>query len=96
MTDDETAFDTLITKFSQNIRQIEAAIDRAPAAERPEIGRKLPGLDLERSLEVRKKVERAASPGTRPLFVPWRKEISATRRASAGSDSAQKVIVTSA
>lgn len=41
MSDDETAFDTLITEFSQNIRQIEAAIDRAPAAERPEIERKL-------------------------------------------------------
>jgi type IV secretion system T-DNA border endonuclease VirD2 len=41
MPDDETAFDTLITEFSQNIRQIEAAIDRAPAAERPEIERKL-------------------------------------------------------
>lgn len=41
MTDDETAFDTLITEFSQNIRQIEAAIDRAPASERPEIERKL-------------------------------------------------------
>ncbi len=27
----ESAFDTLITEFSQNIRQIEAAIDRAPA-----------------------------------------------------------------
>jgi type IV secretion system T-DNA border endonuclease VirD2 len=41
MSDDETAFDTLITEFSQNIRQIEAAIDRAPATERPEIERKL-------------------------------------------------------
>lgn len=41
MSDDETAFDTLITEFSQNIRQIEAAIDRAPASERPEIERKL-------------------------------------------------------
>lgn len=41
MSDDETAFDTLITEFSQNIRQIEAAIDRASAAERPEIERKL-------------------------------------------------------
>lgn len=41
MSDDETAFDTLITEFSQNIRQIEAAVDRAPAAERPEIERKL-------------------------------------------------------
>ena len=41
MSDDETAFDTLITEFSQNIRQIEAAIDRAPAAERAEIERKL-------------------------------------------------------
>jgi len=41
MSQDETAFDTLITEFSQNIRQIEAAIDRAPAAERPEIERKL-------------------------------------------------------
>ncbi|CAM9909394.1 unnamed protein product [Chrysoparadoxa australica] len=37
----EPAFDTLITEFSQNIRQIEAAIDRAPASERPEIERKL-------------------------------------------------------
>jgi type IV secretion system T-DNA border endonuclease VirD2 len=41
MSQDETAFDTLITEFSQNIRHIEAAIDRAPAAERPEIERKL-------------------------------------------------------
>ena len=41
MSQDETAFDTLITEFSQNIRQIEAAIDRAPASERPEIERKL-------------------------------------------------------
>lgn len=41
MSQDETTFDTLITEFSQNIRQIEAAIDRAPAAERPEIERKL-------------------------------------------------------
>jgi type IV secretion system T-DNA border endonuclease VirD2 len=41
MSDDETAFDTLITEFSQNIRQIEAAIDREPATERPEIERKL-------------------------------------------------------
>lgn len=41
MSQDETAFDTLITEFSQNIRQIEAAIDQAPAAERPEIERKL-------------------------------------------------------
>ncbi|WP_336421669.1 relaxase/mobilization nuclease domain-containing protein [Roseovarius sp. D22-M7] len=41
MSDDETAFDTLITEFSRNIRQIEVAIDRAPAAERPEIERKL-------------------------------------------------------
>ncbi|MCA0206949.1 MAG: relaxase/mobilization nuclease domain-containing protein [Proteobacteria bacterium] len=41
MSDDEAAFDTLTTEFSQNIRQIEAAIDRAPAAERPEIERKL-------------------------------------------------------
>ncbi|MFN3844340.1 MAG: relaxase/mobilization nuclease domain-containing protein [Paracoccaceae bacterium] len=41
MSDDETAFDTLITEFSQNIRQIETAIDRAPASERPEIERKL-------------------------------------------------------
>jgi len=41
MSDDEAAFDTLITEFSQNIRQIEAAIDRAPAAEQPEIERKL-------------------------------------------------------
>ncbi|MFC3084909.1 relaxase/mobilization nuclease domain-containing protein [Tabrizicola soli] len=41
MSQDETAFDTLITEFSQNIRQIEAAIDRAPAAARPEIERKL-------------------------------------------------------
>jgi type IV secretion system T-DNA border endonuclease VirD2 len=41
MSQDETAFDTLITEFSQNTRQIEAAIDRAPAAERPEIERKL-------------------------------------------------------
>ncbi len=41
MSQDETAFDTLITEFSQNIRQIEAAIDRAPATERPEIERKL-------------------------------------------------------
>ncbi|MBN8292510.1 relaxase/mobilization nuclease domain-containing protein [Rhodobacter sp. NTK016B] len=41
MSQDETVFDTLITEFSQNIRQIEAAIDRAPAAERPEIERKL-------------------------------------------------------
>jgi len=41
MSDDETAFDTLMTEFSQNIRQIEAAIDKAPAAERPVIERKL-------------------------------------------------------
>ena len=41
MSDDDTAFDTLITEFSQNIRQIEAAIDRAPATERPVIERKL-------------------------------------------------------
>lgn len=41
MSQDETAFDTLITEFSQNIRQIEAAIDRATASERPEIERKL-------------------------------------------------------
>ena len=41
MYDDDAAFDTLITEFSQNIRQIEAAIDKAPAAERPEIERKL-------------------------------------------------------
>jgi len=41
MSDDQTAFDTLITEFSQNIRQIEAVIDRAPATERPEIERKL-------------------------------------------------------
>jgi len=41
MSEDETAFDTLITEFSQNIRQIETAIDRAPASERPEIERKL-------------------------------------------------------
>ena len=41
MSQDETAFDTLITEFSQNIRQIEAAIDRAPVSERPEIERKL-------------------------------------------------------
>ena len=41
MSQDEAAFDTLITEFSQNIRQIEAAIDRAPAAERPVIERKL-------------------------------------------------------
>jgi len=41
MSQDETAFDTLITEFSQNIRQIEAVIERAPAAERPEIERKL-------------------------------------------------------
>jgi type IV secretion system T-DNA border endonuclease VirD2 len=41
MSQDETAFDTLITEFSQNIRRIEAAIDRAPASERPEIERKL-------------------------------------------------------
>ena len=41
MSSDDTAFDTLITEFSQNIRQIEAAIDKAPASERPEIERKL-------------------------------------------------------
>ncbi|SIS90533.1 relaxase/mobilization nuclease domain-containing protein [Phaeovulum vinaykumarii] len=41
MSQDETAFDTLITEFSQNIRQIEAAIERAPAGDRPEIERKL-------------------------------------------------------
>jgi len=41
MSQDETTFDTLITEFSQNIRQIEAAIDRAPAPERPQIERKL-------------------------------------------------------
>lgn len=41
MSQDEAAFDALITEFSQNIRQIEAAIDRAPAAERPKIERKL-------------------------------------------------------
>jgi len=41
MSDDDTAFDTLITEFSQNIRQIEVAIERAPAAERPVIERKL-------------------------------------------------------
>ena len=41
MSQDEAAFDTLITEFSQNIRQIEAVIDRASAADRPEIERKL-------------------------------------------------------
>jgi type IV secretion system T-DNA border endonuclease VirD2 len=41
MADDDTAFDTLITEFSQNIRQIETAIEKAPAAERPVIERKL-------------------------------------------------------
>lgn len=41
MSDDDAAFDTLITEFSQNIRQIETAIGRAPASERPEIERKL-------------------------------------------------------
>lgn len=41
MSQDETAFDTLLTEFSHNVRQIEAAIERAPAAERPEIERKL-------------------------------------------------------
>jgi type IV secretion system T-DNA border endonuclease VirD2 len=41
MSQDETTFDTLITEFSQNILQIEAAIDKAPASERPEIERKL-------------------------------------------------------
>ena len=41
MSYDEKAFDTLITEFSQNIRQIEAAIEKAPAAERPVIERKL-------------------------------------------------------
>jgi type IV secretion system T-DNA border endonuclease VirD2 len=41
MSQDETTFDTLITEFSQNIRQIEAAIDKAPPSERPEIERKL-------------------------------------------------------
>jgi type IV secretion system T-DNA border endonuclease VirD2 len=41
MSTDDTAFDTLITEFSQNIRQIEVAIDKAPASERPEIERKL-------------------------------------------------------
>lgn len=41
MSQDDAAFDTLITEFSQNIRQIEAVIDKASAAERPEIERKL-------------------------------------------------------
>ncbi|WP_306006443.1 relaxase/mobilization nuclease domain-containing protein [Aquicoccus porphyridii] len=41
MSQDEAALDTLITEFSQNIRQIEAAIDRASATERPVIERKL-------------------------------------------------------
>lgn len=41
MTDDESRFDTLITEFSQNVREIEAAIDQAPAAEKPVIERKL-------------------------------------------------------
>ena len=41
MRDDETGFDDLLEQFSQNISQIEVAIDRAPAAERPVIERKL-------------------------------------------------------
>lgn len=41
MPQDEAAFDTLITEFSQHIRQIEAVIDKASAADRPEIERKL-------------------------------------------------------
>ena len=41
MRDDETGFDDLLEQFSLNIRQIEVAIDRAPAAERPVIERKL-------------------------------------------------------
>ncbi|WP_299483245.1 relaxase/mobilization nuclease domain-containing protein [uncultured Paracoccus sp.] len=41
MRDDETQFEDLLTEFSENIRQIEAAIERAPVAERPVIERKL-------------------------------------------------------
>ena len=41
MSNDEAAFDELITEFSQNVRQIETAIDRASVAEQPEIERKL-------------------------------------------------------
>lgn len=41
MSADGDGFDDLIDRFSQNIRQIEALIDRAPATERPVIERKL-------------------------------------------------------
>jgi len=41
MQDDEAGFDDLLDRFSQNIRQIEVAINRAPAGERPVIERKL-------------------------------------------------------
>lgn len=41
MKDDDTGFDELIDRFSQNIRQIETLIEHAPAAERPVIERKL-------------------------------------------------------
>lgn len=41
MSDDVYDFDELIDRFSQNIRQIEGLIERAPASERPVIERKL-------------------------------------------------------
>lgn len=41
MSEDVHDFDALIDRFSQNIRQIEDMIGRAPAAERPVIERKL-------------------------------------------------------
>ena len=41
MSDDVYDFDELIDRFSQNIRQIEGLIERAPATERPVIERKL-------------------------------------------------------
>jgi len=41
MSDDSAQFDELIDRFSQNIRQIEGLIERAPASERPVIERKL-------------------------------------------------------
>ncbi|WP_232831704.1 relaxase/mobilization nuclease domain-containing protein [Pseudogemmobacter bohemicus] len=41
MSDDSAQFDELIDRFSQNIRQIEGLIERAPATERPVIERKL-------------------------------------------------------
>lgn len=41
MSDEVHDFDQLIDRFSQNIRQIEGLIERAPASERPVIERKL-------------------------------------------------------